>query len=587
MFLITSTLLIFIKICQCSYEFTAHNFVNYKVGGSDYGIQYLAVHGKLRQFLPDKFGFPNEESNVFADSDTFSNELSKLLRSGRNVYLLKFNDLLTKRFHWIFFKSVLKTSNNTVLLILPKKNDILSGGNKYCDEAHATDFANTKLQKCNTTNNTRVHEDTLSKFERYLYKSRPKCSLSLTEMDDNIAEILKHTKHSGVGAVNVDVGGLFSDDVRVSTPRFDANPITNFLTINLFGELAMKTTDAVESGPKDPKKVLVTCSLDTFGVLQTYSSGAQFNSSLVFVLELTRVLNSLENPHYELVFLLHSGSVVDYAGLRYFLRSKKDFEFAVHFQDLTGDSLYLHMLKSQESLLDQYAKVFSSKMNISKTFKHPNPQERKEKSEAKTLDFNHVVEDRHEVNLPNDVDFETLTSFTITSSPEMLPLYKSSYSLTHRFDVDLLTHRIVDAAKAFAHLLKTAPPELNNEEIRSNVLKWENKLSEPRNSLTGNLLLLESVKDVISYLESNLRKVQVQNFRTVFTTYKFFSSAANRCTVYTTKHPAFDIVVFALVLLYVLTVWSVARGSVKVAVEDIAGLFQKMLNENNFKFKKR
>ncbi|UKJ87944.1 hypothetical protein MACJ_000386 [Theileria orientalis] len=578
MFLITSTLLLFIKICQCSYEFTAHNFVNYKVGGNDFGIQYLAVHGKLRQFFPEKFGFPSEESSVFTDSDKFSNELSKLLRSGRNVYLLKFNDLLTKKFHWIFFKSVLKTTNNTVLLILPKKNDILSGGNKYCDEAHATDFANTKLQKCNTSNNTRVHEETLNNFERYLYKSRPKCSLSLTEIDDNIAEILKHTKHSG---------GLFSDDVRVSTPRFDASPITNFLTINLFGELAMKTTGAVEGEPKDLKKVLVTCSLDTFGVLQTYSSGAQFNSSLVFLLELTRVLSSLENPHYELVFLLHSGSVVDYAGLRYFLRNKKDFEFAVHFQDLTGDNLYLHMLKSQESLLDQYAKVFASKMNISKTFKHPNPQEREEKPDPKTMDFNHVHEEHHYVNLPNDIDFETLNSFTITSSPELLPLYKSSYSLTHRFDVDLLTHRIVDAAKAFAHLLKTTPPELNNEEIRSNVVKWENKLAEPRNSLTGNLLLLESVKDVISFLENNLRKVQVQNFRTAFTTYKFFSSAPNKCTVYTTKHPAFDIVVFALVMMYVLSVWSVARGSVKVAIEDITGLFQKLLNENNFKFKRR
>lgn len=213
----------------------AHNFVQYHVGGNDYGLPHLAVDGKLRYLLPGNFGLTDS-------SDKF---LSSMISRGRTVYLLRLEDLLTKRFYWLFFKNVLKT-NNVLLLTLPPKDTVLSGKNKKCDEAFATDFSNSNLPKCSDSN--QLHQETLLKFEQFLYKSKPKCSLSVTEYNESVENVFNLTKSSSIfyqitniTIHSISISGdkcylekLLGDDVRVNAKGFESNLVSNFLTLNLY-----------------------------------------------------------------------------------------------------------------------------------------------------------------------------------------------------------------------------------------------------------------------------------------------------------------------------------------------------------------
>ncbi|XP_954260.1 uncharacterized protein TA20505 [Theileria annulata] len=557
----------FIHLSNCSHDFLAHNFVQYHVGGNDYGLPHLAVDGKLRYLLPGNFGLTDS-------SDKF---VSSMFSRGRNVYLLRLEDLLTKRFYWLFFKNVLRT-NNVLLLTLPPKDSVLSGKNNKCDEAFATEFSNSNLEKCSDFK--QIHQETLLKLEQFLYKSKPKCSLSITEYDPNLEKVFDLIKSSRK---------LLGDDVRVNAKDFESNLISNFLTLNLYGELNTVKNDSDSPDNEKRKKMLVTVNIDTFSVLQTYSSNSQNNSSLILTLELSRLLKDVKSELYDVIFLFYSGSVINYSGLRHFLHNykKDDIEFAVNFQDLSGDKLYYYTLDDFFTDLEPYMKEFDP--SLENVVKQENPvkkDETTEENQEKDLNphnrFNNLG--KVELNLPNEVD--TFKSFTVTTTSEATPLYTRCYSLNFRLDYDLLTQRIVDFAQVFLNLLKSEDQlNLDKEEIKANVKKWDEVLSEPRNVLTTNLLLLDSVKEVVSHLESNLGKIQVQNFRTHIQEHKFYSSAPNNCTVFVGKHPAFDLLILVAVTVYILVIWSLVRGSPKVALNDITEMFQQLFNEKNFKFK--
>ncbi|EAN33746.2 putative integral membrane protein [Theileria parva strain Muguga] len=560
----------FIRLSNCSHEFLAHNFVQYHVGGNDYGLPHLAVDGKLRYLLPGNFGLTDS-------SDKF---LSSMISRGRTVYLLRLEDLLTKRFYWLFFKNVLKT-NNVLLLTLPPKDTVLSGKNKKCDEAFATDFSNSNLPKCSDSN--QLHQETLLKFEQFLYKSKPKCSLSVTEYNESVENVFNLTKSSKK---------LLGDDVRVNAKGFESNLVSNFLTLNLYGELNTEKSDSDnDNSDTKRKKILVTVNIDTFSVLQTYSSTTQNNSSLILTLELSRLLKDVKSEFYDLMFLFYSGSVINYSGLRHFLHNykKDDIEFAVNFQDLSGDKLYFYTLNDFFTNLEPFLREFDP--SFENVVKQENPLKKDETvdEENKEKDVNNHQSrfnnlSNVELNLPNELD--TFKSFTVTTTSEATPLYTRCYSLNFKLDYNLLTQRTVDFAQVFLSLLKSDDQlKFDMEEIKSNVKKWDEVLSEPRNVLTTNLLLLDSVKEVVSHLESNLGKIQVQNFRTHIHEHKFYSSVPNNCNVFVAKHPAFDLLIVLAVTVYILTIWSLVRGSPKVAINDIADMFQQLFNEKNFKFK--
>eukprot|EP00375_Theileria_parva_P003347 XP_766029.1 hypothetical protein [Theileria parva strain Muguga] len=600
--------ILFTILNMCSHEFLAHNFVQYHVGGNDYGLPHLAVDGKLRYLLPGNFGLTDS-------SDKF---LSSMISRGRTVYLLRLEDLLTKRFYWLFFKNVLKT-NNVLLLTLPPKDTVLSGKNKKCDEAFATDFSNSNLPKCSDSN--QLHQETLLKFEQFLYKSKPKCSLSVTEYNESVENVFNLTKSSSIfyqitniTIHSISISGdkcylekLLGDDVRVNAKGFESNLVSNFLTLNLYGELNTEKSDSDnDNSDTKRKKILVTVNIDTFSVLQTYSSTTQNNSSLILTLELSRLLKDVKSEFYDLMFLFYSGSVINYSGLRHFLHNykKDDIEFAVNFQDLSGDKLYFYTLNDFFTNLEPFLREFDP--SFENVVKQENPLKKDETvdEENKEKDVNNHQSrfnnlSNVELNLPNELD--TFKSFTVTTTSEATPLYTRCYSLNFKLDYNLLTQRTVDFAQVFLSLLKSDDQlkfdvsviysrlsmltTVQMEEIKSNVKKWDEVLSEPRNVLTTNLLLLDSVKEVVSHLESNLGKIQVQNFRTHIHEHKFYSSVPNNCNVFVAKHPAFDLLIVLAVTVYILTIWSLVRGSPKVAINDIADMFQQLFNEKNFKFK--
>ncbi|AFZ79969.1 hypothetical protein BEWA_028180 [Theileria equi strain WA] len=511
---------------RATHEILVHPVSNFSINGTEYGLPYPSLYGKLKYLKLDS-------------SDLSPGDLTKIMRN-RSILILKAQEIFTSKPHWDVFSAMIKSPKHTLLLVVPKNKDVLQGPKK-CDDAHATTFAQAELPKCE---DSKVYQESLIKLEE-LFKVA-KCPIGIIQDGDEIEEVCK------LASAN---GGLLSDEIRLITRQFEPSSVSKFSSFNLFGSLKNQTLD--DSAPT----LLITAPLDTFNFVQTISSTAGYNTPLVALLELVKIFGQglpIKGPlPWKVKFLLTTGTVVDFYGLKYFLKKEK-VDFAIALDDLSGDSLYVH-----GGFVDDKTQGFV------KALKSVLGAEFKERDSSGTeFYFAHDVFTKHKI-----------PAVTITSVERgvLLPLRLSSFHF--RFNPNVLSDKISKIAESLVKFFngKSKKVDVKPESL----LSWDTLLSEPRNTFEADISGLKSVALVVEHLEEYLN-LEKETFKTSVSTSVIKSPSVNKATVYASKHAIFDIFIATAVFSYIFLVWSVVRTP-KNAIKEIGGILSVFVNPKSHK----
>ncbi|KAK2198123.1 bifunctional Nicalin/Peptidase M28 [Babesia duncani] len=532
---------------------TVHSIGSFSIGEKTFGFPDTLTRGRFMQISvtnPDIV----DSASVLSD-DQLEAKLFKVLSKRKSV-MFRIQDILSNRVDWLTFKTLLRCPSTAALVIIPQKDKVLVGHNAACNEAPATPFGNANLKPCEE-NDTTIHQETLMAFYRYLSTLTPLGALAFTEENEEINDAFQGTFSKG---------GVFGTFTYFSNKAKAPKPLPSFRNVNIHGTLGSNT------GKNDPQKLVVCASIDSFSLLESYTSTAPDNSAVIMLLELARILSHVKlDANRNIVFLLTTGALVDYHGAYHFANfypQIEEVDMILCLDDLTGDDLYIQMSKNPKIGLPlQLHTSLLSHANVSETI-----------TTSLDSEFRNF---QHEQFIKQKVYSITLT----TAKEGQHPALKNN-GFHYRFNPKGLATRIANVAKAIAENVTKDELQINVEEIERNVAEWQEELLLPRCACCNEWESSGIIKRIETHLKTLLTDVQRQKFKTTLNNLKFSKNEQASCVIYRTRHSIFDALVLLGSGIYILLVWCIIRRSPHAVVTDITQIINSFSDPNAINRKK-
>lgn len=341
--------------------------------------------------------------------------------------------------------------------------------------------------------------------------------------------------------------------------------------------LSSSASDSEESGDvtKIPT-IALTASWDAVSSVPGLAYGANSDASGVVALfhvarSLSKLyLNARTQARYNVVFLLSSGSHLNFAGTRHWIdssatgsavRDSLDFVICLDGLGLAGD-LFLHASRPAKDpaaarLYDTFSTVASRhNINLSVVQKKINIAESASSWE-------------HEIFARRKVLAATLSSSNSPDSRSSLLSSRKNYS------IDALSKNTLFLTEALTRLIynqdSKAPAIVTSLPNTTLTQGWMNTLiGSPRM-----VPFIDAKNPIVDHLESTLKQFAPDVSRQVFkpdTDRNFYDVLTSTLTSYSTKPFSFDLIMLALALLGNAILYIIVKQDVSAALSDLASL---------------
>ncbi|GBE62316.1 hypothetical protein, conserved [Babesia ovata] len=487
--------------------------------------------------------------------------LAKRMHKNGYTVMFRLQDVLENRLDFIAFRTLLKSSGSTAMILIPPPSNILPGSPNGCTESPMLDSVSEEGLPVCKHDSPVFHQSTMSAFYDFLLNCDPKALLAVVEESEDTLNVMRDYA-SGVaplGAVN---------RYRIISSTYKS--ISNYKSFNIFGTLKSAhneeadenvATDSSGKSFKEPKRdgviirpKIVLCShFDTFSMLQSYRSPASSNTGLIALLELAHLLAGLDHHAYDVVVLLTSGSILNFQGAATFANSYPNIdnvELVLCLDDLTSPELYVHTSSKSTAFSHLFQEHLSG--SLSDTIK------RGVNTKAKLLYFQHEQFTRQKVH-----------SITLTSVKDLIALPLRQRPFEHSCDVSVLANHVIAIAQALASALHCGPLNVDASEVQARIALWEGRLGNPRCGLTYDLHKEEGVVSVMNYLRPLLETISTPNVSSKIVGFEFHSNKPMRVVFYRNRTIVYHVCVMLASAVYIFIVWSIIRASPKAAFTDI------------------
>ncbi|CDR97614.1 hypothetical protein, conserved [Babesia bigemina] len=540
-------------------ELEVHRLSGFTLNDKSYGFPDALYYGRIAN-VRSLYRDLASQSTEMTDA-ALEDALAKRMHKNGYTLMFRLQDVLQNRLDFASFRTLLKSSGSTAMLLIPPPSNILPGSPQGCTESPMLDsISGENLPVCKY-DTPLFHQSTMSAFHEFLLNCDPKSLLAVVEEGEDALTVMREYA-SGVaplGAVN---------RYRITSSTYKS--VSNYKSLNIFGTLRSAHNEGVgdnaatdssgnsskehdnEGAPVKPKIVL--CShFDTFSLLQSYRAAASNNAGLIALLELAHLLVGLDHHSYEVVVLLTSGSILNFQGAATFANSYPNItnvELVLCLDDLTGPELYVHT-SSKSTAFSHFFQEHLSR-SVSDTIK------RGVNTKAKLLSFQHEQFSRQKVH-----------SITLTSVKDSVALPLRQRSFEYSCDASVLANHVIAIAQALASALHCGPLAVDASEVQSRITSWEAKLGNPRCGLTHDLHKDKAVASIVDHLRPLLETISTQHVTSKVVDFGFNANKPMRVAFYRNRTTVYHVCVLLASVVYIFVMWSIIRASPKVAFTDI------------------
>eukprot|EP00371_Babesia_bovis_P001989 XP_001610636.1 hypothetical protein [Babesia bovis T2Bo] len=517
--------------------------------------------GNARQAFPDLLDASGKMSDVELET-----ALGQRLQKNAFGLMLHLNDILKDRFDFLTLRALLKTIGGVVTIVVPPPDKIEPGSPSGCTECPTLEnVSGTKKPVCKH-DPSRFHQSTMDAFNAFLQGYSSKAVVSIVEESDSASSVMKHYASSDPDGSTVN---------RYRLVSVGPKKISSFRSLNVHGILkdhndvaTSKDTggkgeqrDSTKNPNTVPKpKIVIASHVDTFSLLQGYRSTATNNTGLIALLELSRLLHGLDHMDYELIFLLTTGSVMNFYGAATFANNYAhidNVELVICLDDLTGPNLYLH----SSSKASEISSVFQR--NLSRTVKET--LNNAVKPDAQVLFFEHEQFTRQKVH-----------AITLTTVRESVAYPLRQNLFEYKCNSKALSGHIANIFRALAKTLRIGKVKVDSVDIANHVIDWESKLTSPRCTLNGDIYQDESVRAIIRFLTPLIKDLKTQKVNRSIPGFEFSYNTPMRILFYKNYTMLYHILVVVCSVVYIFVMWSLIRGSPLTAWTDIIATLNKV-----------
>jgi len=386
------------------------------------------------------------------------------------------------------------------------------------------------------------------------------------------------------------------------------------IQVTLLGKTDLNQQTEDEDIKINPSIVVVT-NYDSYNIAPIYgesNNGASTAANVVSILELSRLFSKLYSSSktqtkYNLIFLIHAGNSLNYAGSKHWInnadiRLLESAQFVLSIDSIINtlnskeDKLYFHISKSpkQENIpLTKFYESFnltSKQLNVPFQFVHKKINILPNGEESSIVDWEHEL-------------FAIKKLISATISAYSYPIYDSasegniSFSRSHLFDdlrnvnKDILFRNIKFIAESIAKYIYDFSGDnssTKNLEIFSGSLEVNKQFIESwMQTLTSTNRVLFSDKLTSSNQLSNLlnglsktligysNEVSNQTFKIdEYVDFKYFNGLKQSMSVYRVKPTTFDLFLLLAVIGYLAVLYIFVKGP-SDTISQIKKLFQK------------
>lgn len=326
---------------QAAVDFDTYSYGMYKLEDEMYGIKNNQLTGKIQYRNPTHQKIVNYTNLPPNEVET---QILKTIRKRLATGVLVLTEILTNVAEKTLFRAYILKDTQLLVILIPGNDKILPGKNLICNEAPALFESSLKpCPKFDILSQT-IHEDTLIKFEDYLFNFKPKCAIHFIVLSPETYYIYTES----LKTVNLLQSRLI---IGAKSKIIEPEEVNKFKGANVYG--------FVEGDPEIPDRGLIAfvTHYDTYSLVQRYpSSSKTTNSGIIALLELAKTISlmyKVKPGKYDALFLLTANSINDFSGADAFLisheRTSKRLNLVICLDTISGDDLFFHTSKIHKS----------------------------------------------------------------------------------------------------------------------------------------------------------------------------------------------------------------------------------------------
>ncbi|GFE53916.1 Nicalin related protein [Babesia ovis] len=540
-------------------ELEVHTLSGFKLADQDYGFPSTIHYGRtasIRASYPDLVA----QSSQMSDAE-LEDALAQRMQKKTFALILRLNDILKDRFDFFTFRMLLKQNGGMVTIIIPPPSKILPGSPPGCTECPMLETSqDSKKKVCNNDIST-FHQATMDAFHTFLQGCDSKALVALVEESESALSVMQNYGSTipPSGTVN-----------RYRSLSPSHRKIINYRSLNVYGVLRSaqkeETSDKTsksnkakapkeikEPNPTTQSKIVICSHIDTFSLLQSYRTAATNNSGLIALLELARLLENMDHNGYEIIFLLTTGSVLNFQGATTFANTYAQIdnvELVICLDDMTDSQLYLHTASKATEVSSLFQRNIARSVKATLT--------NAVKADAPLLFFQHEQFTRQKVH-----------AITLTSVKDRIAFPLRQKPFEYNCDPTVLARHIVNIFQALTKTLRLGKVKIDKSLVEANIKDWEAKLGSPRCGFTGDIYQEEGVRSIIRYFNQLMSSFNTQKVARVLPGFEFQSNIPLRILFYRNHTMLYHICVMMASFVYIFTMWSIIRGSPWMALHDI------------------